>query len=80
MISIVYEGRTLYRTEKNKSRKAAGHNEIPPKVWKIRKFDGILLKLCNAVYKQNNIKMDKRLHPAFLGEKGNLGSLKTTKA
>ena len=34
---------------KIKNRKAAGLDEIPPEVWKTRKFDDILLRPCNAV-------------------------------
>ena len=37
---------------KIKNRKAAGL-EIPPEVWKTRKFDNILLRHYNAVYNQN---------------------------
>ena len=40
---------------KLKNRKAAGLDEIPPKVWKTRQFDDILLRHCNAVYSQNPI-------------------------
>ena len=40
---------------KIKNRKAAGLDEIPPEVWKTRKFDDILLRHCNAVYNQNPI-------------------------
>ena len=40
---------------KIKKRKAAGLDEIPPEVWKIRQFDDILFRLCNAVYNQNTI-------------------------
>ena len=40
---------------KIKNRKVAGVNEIPPEVWKTRKFDNILLRHCNAVYNQNPI-------------------------
>ena len=39
--------------KKFKNRKAAGLDEIPLKVCKIRKFDDILLQLCNLVYKRN---------------------------
>ena len=35
--------------------KAAGLYEIRPKVWKIRKFDDLLLRFCNAIYEQNTI-------------------------
>ena len=38
-----------------KNKKAAGHDEIPPEVWKTRQFDDILLRHCNAVYNQNPI-------------------------
>ena len=37
------------------TRKAAGLDELPPEVWKTRKFDNILLQHCNAVYNQNPI-------------------------
>ena len=40
---------------KIKNRKVAGLNEIPPEIWKTRKFDNILLRQCNAVYNQNPI-------------------------
>ena len=40
---------------KMKNRKAAGHDEIPPEIWKTRKFDDILLRYCNAVYNKNTI-------------------------
>ena len=51
--------------KKIKSRKAAGLNEI---VWKMRKFDNILLQLCSAVHKQNT-------QPHFL-KKSDLGIIK----
>ena len=35
---------------KIKNRKAAGHDEIPPEVWKPREFDNILPRHCNAIY------------------------------
>ena len=38
---------------KIKNRKAARLDEIPPEVWKTRKFDDIQLRHCNAVYNQN---------------------------
>ena len=40
---------------KNKNRKAAGLDEIPPEILKTRQFDDILLRHCNAVYNQNPI-------------------------
>ena len=36
---------------KTKSRKAAALDKISPEVWKTKKFDDILLRLCNVVYK-----------------------------
>ena len=53
-----------------KNRKAAGLNEIPPEVWKTRKFDDILLRFYNTVNTQNKIeKMDKRLHSSLPARK-----------
>ena len=40
---------------KIKYRKAAGLDEIPPKVWKTWEFDDILPRQCNVVYNQNTI-------------------------
>ena len=40
---------------KIKDKKAASLDEIPPEVWKTRKFDDMLLRYCNAVYNQNII-------------------------
>ena len=40
---------------KIKNRKATGLDEIPPEVWKTRKFTDILLQYCNAMYSQNTI-------------------------
>ena len=40
---------------KIKNRKAAGLDEICPRIWKTRKFDGILLRYWNTVYNQNTI-------------------------
>ena len=40
---------------KNLYRKAAGLDEVPPDVWKTRKFDDILVQYCNTVYNQNTI-------------------------
>ena len=36
--------------KKHKNRKAAGLDEIYPEVWKIREFDDILARHCDAVY------------------------------
>ena len=57
---------------KNKNRKAAGLDEIPPEVWKTRKFDDILLRHYNAVYNQNPI--DRSMKGCILAfpKKGNL--------
>ena len=41
--------------KKIKRRKAAGLDDIPPEVWKTRKLDVILLRLCYALYRQNTI-------------------------
>ena len=49
---------------KIKNRKAAGFDEIPPKVWKTRQFDDILLRHCKAVYNQNPI--DRRMKGCIL--------------
>ena len=38
---------------KIKNRKAAGLDEMPPEVWKTRKFDDIMLAYCNALYNHN---------------------------
>ena len=40
---------------KIENRKAEGLDEIPPEIWKTRKFDEILLRHCNAVYNQNPV-------------------------
>ena len=40
---------------KIKNRKAAGLDEKPLEVWKTRKFDGILLRYCRAVFNENII-------------------------
>ena len=61
---------------KIKNRKAAGLDEILPEVWKIRQFDDILLRHCNAVYNQNLI--DRWMKGCILPfpEKGDLGLAK----
>ena len=48
---------------KIKNRERVWLNEIPPEVWKIRKFDDILLRHCNAVYNQNNRQKNKEGRP-----------------
>ena len=62
---------------KIKNRKAAGlDDEIPPEVWKTRKFDDILLWHCNAVYNQNPL--DRWMKGCILPfpKKGDLGLAK----
>ena len=39
--------------KKFKSRKVNKHDTITSEVWKTRKFDNLLLRLCNALNKQN---------------------------
>ena len=41
--------------KKNKRRKATGFDELPSLLRKTRKYDDILLPLCNAVYVQDTI-------------------------
>ena len=57
---------------KIKNRKAVGHDEIPPEVWKTKQFDGILLWHCYAVYNQNTI--NRCIFP--FSKKGDLGIAK----
>ena len=61
---------------KIKNRKAAGLDKFPPEVWKTRQFDDILLRHCNAVYKQNPI--DRWMKGCILPfpKKGDLGLAK----
>ena len=58
------------------SLKATGLDEIPPKVWKTRQFDDLLLRQCNAVYNQNTI--DRWMKGCILPfpKKGDLGLAK----
>ena len=51
-------------------------DEIPPKAWKTRQFDDILLRHCNAVYNQNL--MDRWMKECILlfPKKGDLGLAK----
>ena len=53
-------------------RKATGLDEIPPEVWKTRKFDNILLRYCNAVYNQNIIDWWTKVCILPFPKKGNL--------
>ena len=41
--------------KKLKNKKAPGLDEIPPEVWKTRRFNDILLKSCNSLYNQSFI-------------------------
>ncbi len=51
---------------KTKNRKAASLDEIPPEVWKIRKFNDLLVQYCDTVYKQNtNERWTKGCIPYF---------------
>ena len=61
---------------KIKNRKAPGLDEIPPEVWKTRKFDNILLQYCNAIHNQNII--DRWTKGCILpfAKKGDLGIAK----
>ena len=65
----------LAHIKKTKNRKAAGFHEIPPEVWKLRKFDGILLRFCNTVYKKTREKWTKSCIIPF-PKKGDLGITK----
>ena len=61
---------------KIKSSKAAGLNKIAPEVWRTRKFDDILLQLCNTLYIQSTIeKWTKDFLLPFL-KKGDLRIIK----
>ena len=72
-LNSVY-GNSVFRKIKN--RKAEGLDEIPPEVWKIRQFDDILLRHCNAVYNQNSMdRWIKKCIPAF-PKNGDLGLAK----
>ena len=62
--------------KKIKNRKAAGLDEIPPEVWKTRKFDDILLRQCNAVYSQNRIERWMKGCILPFPKKGDLGLAK----
>ena len=44
------------------NRKAAGLDEIPPEVWKTRKFDDILQR---SIKPEHNRQIDKGLNPPF---------------
>ena len=58
---------------KIKNRKATGLDEIPPEVWKTRKFDNILLRYCNAIYDQNIIDRWTKGYILPFSKEGNFG-------
>ena len=61
---------------KIKSRRAADLDEIPPEVWKTRKFDDQLLWFCNTVYEWNTIEKWTKGCILPFDKKGNLGTTK----
>ena len=61
---------------KIKNMKAAGLDKIPPEVWKNRRFDDILLRQCDAVYKETPIDRWKKGCTLPFPEKGDLGIAK----
>ena len=61
---------------KIKNRKAAGLDEIPPKIWKTRQFVDILLRHCNEVYNQNPIGRWMKGCTLPFPKKGDLGLAK----
>ena len=65
----------VLRKLKNR-KKSAGLDEIPPEVWKTRKFDDILLRHCNAVYNQNPINRLMKGCILPFPKKGDLGLAK----
>ena len=61
---------------KIKNRKAAGLDEIPPEVWKTRKFKDILLQQYNTVYNQNRVERWMKGCILPFPKKGDLGLAK----
>ena len=57
-------------------RTAAGHDKIHPDVWKTRKFDDILLQLCNTVYKQSLVEKWTKGYILLSLQKSDLGITK----
>ena len=55
---------------KLKTRKAIGLDELPPEVWKTRKFNDLLLWYCNAVYNQNTIERWTKICISPFSKKG----------
>ena len=62
--------------KKIKSRKAVGLDEISPEIWKTRKFDDILLRFYNAVYKQDTTEKWTKSCIHYFPKKGVLGITK----
>ena len=65
---------------KIKYRKAAGHDEILPEVWKTKKFNDLLLQYYNTVYNQNVIERWTKGCILPFTKKGDLGIVRTTRA
>ena len=64
--------------KKNKNKKAVGRDEIPPDVWKTRKFDD-LIQLCNAECKKNTIEKWTKGDILSFPKKGDLRITKNTR-
>ena len=58
---------------KIKNRKAAGFDKISPGVWKIKKFNDLLLRYSNVVYNQNTIERWIKSCIHSFSKKGDLG-------
>ena len=54
-------------------KKDAGHDDIPPEVWKTRKFNNLQLRYCNAIYNQNTIERWTKSCILPFPNKGDLG-------
>ena len=52
---MVYKKEFNVRPTKINCREVSGLTKIPPELWKARKFDDILIRSCNAVYRQSTI-------------------------
>ena len=75
-ILLTNYAKTWYSTNKIKNWKAADLNKILPEVWKTRKFDGILLQYCNAIYNQNIIDRWTKSCIFLFSKKSDLGIAK----
>ena len=75
----MYEGKTRCISENIEKRKTADFDEIPPEIWKTRKFYDTLLRLCNAVYKQNAIGKLTEGCIHLIPNKGDLGITKNSR-